>query len=125
MEIRFNTKRKNKFSTKTSLNNHQRTAKYCLKLRNIKVDSGKKCDGCGKTFTRSYHLQRHEQKCRSNEKMFKLETELVKVIVERDTYENKVKEQQQIIQDMKNTISNPSRQVGKHSHKSCPTTHNN
>jgi hypothetical protein len=67
---------KNTFSTKTSLNSHQKTAKYCLKLRDIKVEKINKCDGCGKIFSRSYHLQRHQKKCRSNDKIYELESKI-------------------------------------------------
>ena len=63
---------KSVFSTKTSLNNHQKTAKYCLKLRDIKPETSYKCDGCGKTFSRSYHLQRHQKQFKFNDRLFDL-----------------------------------------------------
>ena len=49
---------KRTFSTKGSLTNHQRTAKYCLKLQNkeksVNQDDIRKCNGCGKIFTTKF-----------------------------------------------------------------------
>ena len=43
---------KNVFSTKTNLNNHQKRAKYCLKLRGLNnSETNHKCDSCGKCFS--------------------------------------------------------------------------
>jgi hypothetical protein len=54
----------NTFTTKTSINHHQKTAKYCLEIRG-EYDSEKyKCD-CGKNFGRSYELKRHKLSCKS------------------------------------------------------------
>ena len=95
---------KNKFSTKTSLNNHQKTAKYCLTLRNVKIKSSNKCLGCGKTFQRLYHCRRHEQKCSSNSKIYELETRLLHIGKERDEYIIKLNEKESQIQEQKQTI---------------------
>jgi len=54
---------KNTFKTKSSLNTHQKTAKYCLKLRNIKV-SEYKCSSCHKYFSTLTNLNRHQKDCR-------------------------------------------------------------
>ena len=55
---------KNSFSTKTSLNNHQRTAKYCLKLQNKPQEYKFICDSCGATFHKVFNLDRHTEKCK-------------------------------------------------------------
>jgi len=56
---------KNKFSTKGSLLNHQKTAKYCLKKQNINAENHE-CLGCGTKFTRKYELSRHISSCKLN-----------------------------------------------------------
>ena len=42
---------KNIFSTKTNLNSHQKTAKYCLKIQGIEVEKKYECKWCNKLFT--------------------------------------------------------------------------
>jgi len=54
----------NEFSNKTSLNSHQKTAKYCLELRNEQVTLYS-CEHCKKGFTKSFHLQRHQEICKT------------------------------------------------------------
>jgi hypothetical protein len=95
---------KNQFTTKTSLNNHQRTAKYCLKLRTVVNESLYKCDGCDKTFSRSYHLQRHSQNCRSNEKIYQLETELLRTKNDNELYCQKLQQKEEQLTEQKQTI---------------------
>jgi len=51
------------FSSKSSLTNHQKTAKYCLDIQGKNLPSTYKCKGCGKEFTRKYHFDRHGDKC--------------------------------------------------------------
>jgi hypothetical protein len=85
---------KNVFSTKANFNSHQKNAKYCLKLRGQDIDTQYKCNGCGKTFSRSYHLNRHEQSCKSNDKMYELETYILDIEKERDIYKLKLEEKE-------------------------------
>ena len=54
----------NEFSNKTSLNSHQKTAKYCLELRNEQVILYS-CEHCKKGFTKPFHLQRHQEICKT------------------------------------------------------------
>lgn len=55
---------RNVFSTKTNLSQHQKTAKYCLKLRGDKNIKGKfNCTLCKKTYTSKYRLDTHISKC--------------------------------------------------------------
>jgi LysM repeat protein len=53
---------KNIFSSKSGLNTHQKTAKYCLSLRNILVEDYK-CDSCRKVFSTLTNLNRHQKTC--------------------------------------------------------------
>jgi hypothetical protein len=60
----------NKFSTKTNLNNHQKRAKYCLKLRGVNKQENEyeyKCDACDKNFSGKYELNRHSTICKKND----------------------------------------------------------
>lgn len=52
---------KNVFSSKSSLKYHQKNAKYCLSLRNLKNNNH--CKGCNKKFSRHQHLRRHMYIC--------------------------------------------------------------
>ena len=53
----------NTFSSVTSLKNHQRRAKYCLKLRG-KQEHSFECTGCSKKYTTRENLRLHERKCK-------------------------------------------------------------
>lgn len=53
---------KNKFSSKTSLKHHQRTAKYCLKIQNIE-DKKFVCESCDKVLSTQHRLRTHMQIC--------------------------------------------------------------
>lgn len=56
----------NIFTTKCSLNKHQRTARYCIKLREKSDIPVKKfvCEYCDATFTSRYRQHDHTKKCR-------------------------------------------------------------
>ena len=51
-----------KFANKSSMSNHQRRAKYCLKLRG-KEEYNFECSGCYKKYTSKENLQIHEENC--------------------------------------------------------------
>ena len=51
-----------KFNNKSSLKNHQRRAKYCLKLRG-KEEYNFECSGCCKKYTSKENLKIHEASC--------------------------------------------------------------
>jgi hypothetical protein len=109
---------KNNFITKTSLNNHQKTAKYCLSLRNIKTEPSYKCEGCGKVFSRSYHLNRHEKNCRSNDRLYQLEKSSEKQVQDCNQYkvqlqdkDNQIRDKDNQIQELKNQIKDLQKQM--------------
>lgn len=55
---------KNTFSSLSSLNNHVKTARYCIAKRDIKIRQPMfKCMKCPKTFTSKRWLTSHEIKC--------------------------------------------------------------
>jgi hypothetical protein len=102
---------KNNFTTKTSLNNHQKTAKYCMSLRNIKIEPSYKCDGCGKMFSRHYHLNRHEQKCRSSDRLYQLEQLVEKQQHDCNEYKIQVQEKDKLISKYEITIKELQKQM--------------
>ena len=53
------------FSTKGSLNTHQKTAKYCLRLQpgNQQVETSYECGGCGKMYSRRERFLTHQDQC--------------------------------------------------------------
>ncbi len=58
---------KHTFSSKTNLNNHVKTATYCLRLQGVnQLSDEHKCDGCSKIFGRKYELNRHSKTCKKN-----------------------------------------------------------
>jgi uncharacterized Zn-finger protein len=92
------------FVSNISLSAHQKTAKYCLALRNVDIPVNHICEGCGKKFTRSYHLERHQKTCSVNEKLYTLEEQLE--IQTKENRENKLKleEKDNYIQKLEFTI---------------------
>ena len=53
------------FSSKSSLNNHQKTTKYCLKLQGKLEEEGNFiCEYCNKKFTLKTNLLNHHGICR-------------------------------------------------------------
>lgn len=61
---------KKEFSNKSSLNYHQKTAKYCLKLRPDMDDNlnNYKCEHCDEKFSRKYNLDKHLTSCKVKKK---------------------------------------------------------
>jgi len=105
----------NEFSNKTSLNSHQKTAKYCLELRNAQVTLYS-CEHCKKGFTKPFHLQRHQEICKTIDANTLLNLKSVKEenielknqhIIYKKEIENKdmiIQEQKLIIEEQKLVI---------------------
>lgn len=53
----------NKFKNISSLNNHQKTAKYCLNIQGAKNHDIFECEGCKSTFTLKSTLDKHQIRC--------------------------------------------------------------
>ena len=75
---------KSLFSNKTNLNNHQKTAKYCLDIRNVKVIEYP-CKNCGRKFSTESNMNRHFTTCKVDEKII-LENKIKIIEKERDEY---------------------------------------
>ena len=105
----------NEFSNKTSLNSHQKTAKYCLELRNAQVTLYS-CEHCKKGFTKPFHLQRHQEICKTIDSNTLLNLKSIKEenielknqhIIYKKEIENKdmiIQEQKLIIEEQKLVI---------------------
>ena len=106
------------FSTKTSLNSHQKTAKYCLKIQateGVEIKFLFKCEFCSKILSQQIDLDRHQLKCSSkketdnNNKYELIINELEKKIIVKDRIikkiriecEKKLAEQKLIIEEQK------------------------
>ena len=119
------------FSTKSSLNNHQKTAKYCIKLQNNKVSEIPNfyCDYCNKKFTSKQNLNIHlstckekefEQKLKDKEKGFEqklkdkekeFEQKLkdkeklnIKIITENENYKQQLEKQEKQIKELQDKL---------------------
>lgn len=85
------------FSTKSNLNYHQKTAKYCLEKRGQDI-SGFICNICDKEFTEKRYCQIHTEKCK---KRFDINSNL----------EIKTAKQQQFLEDKERIIQNQAKQI--------------
>ncbi len=101
----------NKFVSKTSLNNHQKTAKYCLEIQGVKSLKTFECHACGKIFSRSYHLQRHQKQCKSNDRLYELETKLAQTEKDIESYKKDIVQKDILIEEQKETIKELRKQI--------------
>jgi len=78
------------FKTSSSLNNHKKTAKFCLNIQNRIEDGKYNCEICNKNFNRNDHYQVHLEKCkeRFELKSNKDELEKIKKLLEESKEEN-------------------------------------
>ena len=102
------------FSTKANLNNHQKTAKYCLKLQNKCLEDKYKCDGCDKIFSTNHHLERHERSCRSSNRIVLLSDENNELKENIRDLDKKIYEKDIIIEQKDNQLSKYENQLSKY-----------
>ena len=95
---------KNTFSTKTSLNNHQKTAKYCLKARGEDTKYKYKCDSCKMSFHKIYNLNRHIEMCKSNDKVYECMNNIKDLQEELHTQNVIINKQNETIEKYERTI---------------------
>jgi hypothetical protein len=95
---------KNNFSTTTSLNHHQKNAKYCLKIRGECGKSKHTCNGCSKTFSRIYEYKRHMNICKADTIVEEYKLQLFDITKDSNSKMNKICLLEIIINDQKQTI---------------------
>ena len=83
---------KKEFSSKSSLNNHKKTAKFCLKLQNKKDDANNfNCEYCSRNFTSKQPLLTHLNTCKNKKEDL--------VNIEITNLQNKLKETEKDLQE--------------------------
>ena len=87
---------KKSLKTKSSLNNHKKSAKYCLKIQGCEKNKDFICDSCGTGFTLKSTLIKHIKICGANTSHVKaIKNELV-------IYKHKVEILEQRVLDLEN-----------------------
>jgi len=94
----------NTFGSLSSLNNHIKTAKYCISKRNEATLIKFKCSKCSKRFTSKRWMKEHEKKC--GETIEELQEKNRGLIMQNDLLEGIINEQKQTIKDLQNKIEN-------------------
>jgi hypothetical protein len=87
---------KKEFSSKSILTNHQKTAKYCLKIQEsagLNVKFLFKCEFCSKNLSQKIDLERHQLRC-----LEKKESDFTK------KYKDIINRQKRLINNQKQTI---------------------
>jgi hypothetical protein len=129
----------NEFKNQSILNNHLKTAKYCLNLRN---ETGKNiCQYCNKILSNKNNLLLHQEKCKYSQKNFEiLENQIIqkniiienkdkiisekdKIISEKTQYIDKL--QNQIFELARNNSSNRNTISTNNSNNNTTTNNNN
>lgn len=81
------------FSNKYTLNNHKKTAKYCLTIQGKKIPSDKKfqCDFCDKKLATNQSLQNHLKICQEkSDKTLYLKQHKLEMANQEEKYERKI-----------------------------------
>lgn len=92
----------NEFITLSSLNNHIKTAQYCISKRNTQPAQQFKCKKCDKNFTSKRWMVMHEDKCGDNLQNIKKQN--CELTVQNNLLQEVIKDQKQTIKDQKQTI---------------------
>ena len=113
---------KNLFTTKPNLVHHQKSAKYCLKLRGYSMLDKYKCNLCKKEYTSKFRLSSHKQKCiEVSSELLQLRDENKELKTVNDMLESHVEEQKQTIKDLQDKLENVAIKAVS---KSTTTNHN-
>jgi hypothetical protein len=105
---------KNTFKSKSSLKQHQNTARYCLKIRGVKQTQFK-CKECNKTFSNKYNLSVHTTNCsklREKNKISilteKYEEKLNIILISKDKI---ILNQKKLIKELKENVKSLQKQL--------------
>ena len=99
---------KKTFSSKSSLNNHQKTAKYCIKLQNNTNEIlCFNCDFCEKIFTKKQVLFNHLQSCKNKDfkdKIKEKEAQFQSLLKDIEHYKERLKRQEEQIKEQEREL---------------------
>jgi hypothetical protein len=100
------------FSNKSALNNHMKTAKYCLDIQNVKPLENK-CKGCGKNFLKKFNYDRHIQSCikikfseEFSEERQELKEEINRLLTINSMHESTIKNLHDQIKELQDKLEN-------------------
>lgn len=110
------------FSTKSSLNNHLKNAKYCLEKRGL-INSNFICEYCSQSFTSNFMLKNHLVNCATKPVAVKLKSvldnrdEIIRKLEgEKFRLKNLIKIQKITIDNHQNTIETQKNLLEKYEH---------
>ena len=85
------------YSSKSSLNNHQKTAKFCVKLQNnIDTNINFQCQYCEKVFTTKYNLSNHINICKKQKEDIKQKEDCKEQLqIQKEKYKQQLRKQKQ------------------------------
>ena len=86
---------KHEFSLERTLNNHKKTAKYCLRIQGNKKTVTFECKYCKKSLSTKQRLTSHIDTCKTNNKP----------ITEKSIYEDRLLEKDKIISKLEDQVS--------------------
>ena len=96
----------NKFKTKSSLGHHQRTARYCLTLRN-KKNMSFLCEYCEKNVSSQYWLDIHQVKCKKKMvNLIRLQDDMTRLTTEYSILKDQLLEKENQLLARDKTIRN-------------------
>lgn len=89
--------------TKWSLKNHQKTAKYCLKIQGKNTNF--QCEVCNKYFSKKINLKNHIDICKKSLNYIKkLENKNIKLLEKNKNIEKELEESKKQIQELKKKV---------------------
>lgn len=97
---------KNLFSSKSILNNHQKTAKYCIQLRKETKQINISCQACGKSFSHQSSLDRHSINCIIALPLSKLTKEIETLKIELTSKTNSLEKAEMRIRELEQRLEN-------------------
>jgi len=92
------------FKSSSSLNNHKKTAKYCLDIQNKTEDGKYNCDICDKKFNRNDHYQVHLEKCKEKFELKSSKEDNIKLKNLNDEYKKQLEHRDILLDRQKNEI---------------------
>jgi hypothetical protein len=97
------------FSTKSNLQNHQKTAKYCLDKRKI-CNKEYKCN-CEKIFTTKINFERHNKICNFSNIIKPYEENYIKIENENKIYLQKLKHKDEQLKDKDEQLKDKDKHI--------------